>query len=245
MRQLAPKQAFTLIELLVVIAIIAVLAALLLPAVKRARENAVRVICSSNQRQIGLHLAVYAQDHDGRHLPGAQISTAAWPGLLVWYYDGSPPHKQVFPPPKMFQLYYCPTVSRMGYDGNSMPVSGYRSNYAVNFDLFWFYRPHTPEVDTPFYLDRMGRPEKTASLWDTVGYVGGPPFRSVGGGTERELQAGYSGTAVGYPHLADDETGFRGGTCNVLFEDGHIEAVRDPGDGEYLPVARNGDDLWQ
>jgi prepilin-type N-terminal cleavage/methylation domain-containing protein/prepilin-type processing-associated H-X9-DG protein len=239
------RDAFTLIELLVVIAIIAILAALLVPAVKRARETAVRVICSTNQRQIGLHMAVYAKDHDGRHLPGAQISIASWPGLLVWFYDDRPFREQVFPTPKMFQLYYCPTVSRLGYKGDSMPVSGYPSNYAVNFDLFWFQRPSNPDLDTPFFLDTMGRPEKTASLWDTVGYRFGPPFRSVGGDTARELQAGHSGTAVGYPHLADDDTGFRGGTCNVLFEDGHVLAIEDPGDGNYLPVARNGDDLWE
>src|SRR5207244_13280940 len=63
------RRGFTLVELLVVIGIIALLVSILMPALRRAREAANGVSCSSNQRQIMMAFLMFANDHKG-YLPG-------------------------------------------------------------------------------------------------------------------------------------------------------------------------------
>ena len=73
------RKGFTLIELLVVISIIALLIALLLPALARAKADSYTVICASNLRQVYLTQQMYAQQYQGFAMPGFyQTSTAEW-----------------------------------------------------------------------------------------------------------------------------------------------------------------------
>lgn len=103
------KQGFTLIELLVVIAIIAILAAILFPVFAQAREQARKISCLSNERQMGLGCLMYSQDYDEVMIMGWN---GAAPGVLrdngSVYRNWNPWTKSVQPYIKNLDVLLCP-----------------------------------------------------------------------------------------------------------------------------------------
>ena len=121
--QMTRERAFTLIELLVVIAVIAVLMAILMPALNRAREQGKRAACLNNLRQMALAWNVYADENDSKMVNGnTGTGTANRDGTCWVYWPGRNATEQarldgirrglLFPYCPSLKLFKCPTGVR-------------------------------------------------------------------------------------------------------------------------------------
>ncbi len=109
------REGFTLIELLVVIAIIAILAALLLPALGRAKTKAQRISCLNNSKQMGIGSQVYADDDDKGAISGTQNFGD---DDLNWMYPAYLPNLKSF---------ICPSTHHI-IDNNPQPLANNTHN---------------------------------------------------------------------------------------------------------------------
>lgn len=138
------KKRFTLIELLVVVAIIAILASILLPALRNARLSAYRVGCTSNLRQTGVGMMVYINDSDGYFPTRGPNDTFNWPDQL------------------------CMVLDMLGY--KAYDSASDRFYYDVNGSTKTYFRnlPASIKEQSIFNCPGLGYPSyDTSSYWGT------------------------------------------------------------------------------
>ena len=225
------SMSFTLIEFLVVIAIIAILAAMLLPALSNARDKARSASCINNLKQFGAAVSLYADDNDDFNTyayadvnPATGNPTDMGFHIILGPYMG---YKNVridwdavlgTIPRHVNKSFLCPSLpveSTRQRGGWKIAYTANRTHYGGTHSIFGFRQDTNNYL--PWRLSRLRRPSEIMGIADgrTEVFVGASPWEGI---TDQVLLDPVSPNAkIPQRHS---------GGCNIVFMDGHTEYRR-------------------
>lgn len=244
-----PAQAFTLIELLVVIAIIAILAAMLLPALASAKAKAQRIKCLSGMRQVGLAFTIHATDSEDRYPFGAYHSSnyrATWDDVLNKELGGNAPVAELEAGYTKSQ--YTPKVLQCPADDKPLTAAQLAADQARNSYAMVMSVGSTVDPDT---ASLAGPPKFGVGVWwlraagglvdwDAPSYkttvvkgpagslllVERPSSLNLAGNDARSLCYGPTGSGGQMSDFGAGAYFLHGGRFNYLFHDNHVETLK-------------------
>jgi prepilin-type N-terminal cleavage/methylation domain-containing protein len=222
---------YTLVELLVVIGIIAVLIAVLLPALSRAQAQANRVVCLSNIRQLGVGILMYCNDNKG-YFPTCAYGTGGgyMPYPEDWIHwqanrnlDDSAVAKYVGRGEKLRLLLRCPADIVEGRKARGSTTEGpYVYSYAVNDNIGRNYQPRGL-FPSSSRIDKWRVPSKKILLTEGWESLGQPATAHASPLTRRHGTSVFRGNVPGFPEMTK---GMKcGSNVSTVFMDAHTESI--------------------